>query len=272
MAQSPPDELRNTTGVMTMMLMFGGAVGLLARRATHTWTGAGVFVWWGTSLAIVPLARAFLRAQCARKSWWGHPVVVLGAGEGRPHARARTARPTSGFRSSPGHGAGRRSHPARDPSRSAEQRSGRHRGPFRDPGNRSPGNPVAPRCDFASARIRDCCRVRTHPPDADPARHSRAPSEPAPGPASLGSHSRLLGVARPRGTFAEIDGVPVVGDFAWPPSSRSACTSRTPCWPCPKQVRTTSSSSSSVSVARSRTCSSSPISLASRVSVSPRRT
>lgn len=54
---------------------------------------------WLLTLVMAPLARATTRSLFARRSWWGCPVVVLGAGPvGRRVVQAMRARPELGLR------------------------------------------------------------------------------------------------------------------------------------------------------------------------------
>jgi lipopolysaccharide/colanic/teichoic acid biosynthesis glycosyltransferase len=98
MAPSPPDELRNATAATTLALSCVGAVTLL-HGGRHAWSLPLCTVTWAAALLLVPLARALVRSQCARRSWWGHPVVVLGAGKtGRLVVRTLRANPRCGLK------------------------------------------------------------------------------------------------------------------------------------------------------------------------------
>jgi Undecaprenyl-phosphate galactose phosphotransferase WbaP len=100
MAPSPPDELRNMTATITLMYLCAEAVTLLhGFRGSHVWPFAWIAASWATSLAVLPLARAALRARCAHRPWWGHPVVVLGAAKtGRLLVRVLRAQPRCGLK------------------------------------------------------------------------------------------------------------------------------------------------------------------------------
>lgn len=79
-ALRPAEELRRTTVAITAV-----CVGLLS--ATYLFKGdrgysrAVVISAWAFAIVLVPLARAMLREFFALKSWWGHPVLVFGAGK-----------------------------------------------------------------------------------------------------------------------------------------------------------------------------------------------
>ena len=99
MAQSPPDELRHMTSTITLMYLCAEAVTLLHGNGGHVWPFAWVASSWLASVATVPLARAALRANCAHRAWWGHPVVVLGAAKtGRMLVRVLRAQPQCGLK------------------------------------------------------------------------------------------------------------------------------------------------------------------------------
>ena len=100
MAQSVPDELRNMTATMTLMYLCAEAVTLLhGFRGSHVWPLPWIAASWATSIFAVPIARAILRAKCAHRPWWGHPVVVLGAAKtGRLLVRTLRAQPQCGLK------------------------------------------------------------------------------------------------------------------------------------------------------------------------------
>jgi lipopolysaccharide/colanic/teichoic acid biosynthesis glycosyltransferase len=80
---SPPEEIRRITHVVSLVYIGFCAVAWLEKTgylAFGVRRGAW-FVAWALSLVLVPLGRGLLRAKFAKKPWWGHPVVVLGAGK-----------------------------------------------------------------------------------------------------------------------------------------------------------------------------------------------
>lgn len=77
---SPVDELRRlcvtTTG---LYLALGSIIFLLREGTTYS---RGIFIMaWGLSMVLVWLSRVLTRHCFARRSWWGYPVLVLGAGK-----------------------------------------------------------------------------------------------------------------------------------------------------------------------------------------------
>jgi lipopolysaccharide/colanic/teichoic acid biosynthesis glycosyltransferase len=96
---TPPEELRRTTQVIT--LVFAG-IALVASRsdgAAFMVALESLSVQWAVSLVAVPLVRAAIRQTIASRSWWGHPVVVLGAGKtGRLLVRTLQKNPHLGLK------------------------------------------------------------------------------------------------------------------------------------------------------------------------------
>jgi lipopolysaccharide/colanic/teichoic acid biosynthesis glycosyltransferase len=99
MAASPPDELRLTTGALTLSVLGVAALAIFGDKATRLWTLFSLGVWWLSAVCLFPLMRALTRHMCARKDWWGHPVVVLGAARtGRLMVRTLQAQPSRGLK------------------------------------------------------------------------------------------------------------------------------------------------------------------------------
>jgi Undecaprenyl-phosphate galactose phosphotransferase WbaP len=75
---SPVEELRRLVLATTIVYLVGSASIVLARDADFS---RGVFLGgWGLTVIFVPVFRSGLRHFCAARSWWGVPVLVLGAG------------------------------------------------------------------------------------------------------------------------------------------------------------------------------------------------
>jgi exopolysaccharide biosynthesis polyprenyl glycosylphosphotransferase len=97
---SPPDEIRSTVARVT--LVFGG--GWIATTVTHVGpvspvTHGGWALGWLAAVVLVPMVRGILRSALAKKSWWGQPVVVMGAGKvGRAVVTMLQARPQLGLK------------------------------------------------------------------------------------------------------------------------------------------------------------------------------
>lgn len=79
---SPPEEIRSTT-VATTLVFFGSWIVAVFTRA-GAFSGLAHGAWllgWFIAVLLVPIARGVLRTTCAKKPWWGLPVVVFGAGK-----------------------------------------------------------------------------------------------------------------------------------------------------------------------------------------------
>jgi lipopolysaccharide/colanic/teichoic acid biosynthesis glycosyltransferase len=96
---TPPEELRRTTQVVTLVF-FG--IALVASRSDGPALVVALeslSVQWAVSLLAVPLVRAVIRQMVAARTWWGHPVVVLGAGKtGRLLVRTLQKNPHLGLK------------------------------------------------------------------------------------------------------------------------------------------------------------------------------
>lgn len=76
---NPVEEIRRL--VYATSGLFGMVLTVLFLTQEWLVTSRGVYVLsWLLALLLVPLGRALLRHLCARRSWWGVPVVVLGGG------------------------------------------------------------------------------------------------------------------------------------------------------------------------------------------------
>jgi Undecaprenyl-phosphate galactose phosphotransferase WbaP len=75
-----PAELRRATLCSTILFLILAVSTTSLRGAHHlvTWT---LFVALTLSVALVPLSRALVRQLCSRRSWWGVPAVIFGAGD-----------------------------------------------------------------------------------------------------------------------------------------------------------------------------------------------
>jgi lipopolysaccharide/colanic/teichoic acid biosynthesis glycosyltransferase len=97
---SPPDEIRSTTGVITLVYLGSWMISVAARVVSAKSLSHGA---WAVSLFIsvllVPLVRGVLRSTFAKREWWGHSVVVIGAGRvGRAVVETLLRRPQLGLR------------------------------------------------------------------------------------------------------------------------------------------------------------------------------
>jgi Undecaprenyl-phosphate galactose phosphotransferase WbaP len=75
---TPVEEVRATVAAATAVFaaLVTAVVALLGDGAASL----ALMAVWGLLIGFTPLLRAALRALCAERSWWGCPVVVLGAG------------------------------------------------------------------------------------------------------------------------------------------------------------------------------------------------
>jgi lipopolysaccharide/colanic/teichoic acid biosynthesis glycosyltransferase len=97
---SPPDEIRNTTLTITLVY-FGSWLASVATRPEEFGRVAHGYwlVAWFLSVLLVPVARGALRSKLCKKSWWGRPVIVLGAGRvGRTVVTTLQSRPQLGLK------------------------------------------------------------------------------------------------------------------------------------------------------------------------------
>ncbi len=79
-AMSPVEELRRLTLTTTLLyLLLGSAIFLF--RDIELYSRAAFLMAWLLSMLFVIIGRYGIRALCARQSWWGYPVVVMGAGK-----------------------------------------------------------------------------------------------------------------------------------------------------------------------------------------------
>ena len=77
---NPADELRRATLATTLGYVAIAAATFMMRGGEYYSRGIFVIAWL-LSLMSVPLGRALVRKFFAPMSWWGYPVVVLGAGK-----------------------------------------------------------------------------------------------------------------------------------------------------------------------------------------------
>ena len=97
-ALSPVEELRRTSlAISAVCLVIVAATYLL--HVEPGYSRAVLFGFWTISLFLVPLGRALMRGLFARKAWWGHPVLVFGAGKtGRMLVRTLQRHPGLGLK------------------------------------------------------------------------------------------------------------------------------------------------------------------------------
>jgi lipopolysaccharide/colanic/teichoic acid biosynthesis glycosyltransferase len=96
---SPPDEIRRMT--LSTSLVYAGLtiVVLLQRGAFAPYVHLTQLAALAVTIFLLPVGRALLRHLFDKKPWWGHPVVVLGAGKvGRSLVRTLKGRPQLGLK------------------------------------------------------------------------------------------------------------------------------------------------------------------------------
>jgi len=209
-ADSPPEQLRNSTLAVSLSVIGVTAVAVFGDRATRLWTLLTLFTFWLSASVLVPIVRAFVRRWCARRSWWGHPVVVLGAARtGRLIVRTLQAQPERGLRPV----FMLDDDPAKQGTLRASLTNERQSVEVR--------SMVGSALDLISPQLLatamadlalDPGSTPSIPPVSE--RTSRTSSMP---PAGLRTSVTSAAPARARGMFAEVEGVPVVGDLSLAP-------------------------------------------------------
>ncbi len=98
-APSPPEEIRLTTTGITAVYLGDAAIALFGMQWIPPHVHVILTVQWAIAVVAIPITRALVRQRYSKRPWWGHPVVVLGAGKtGRILVRALLNRPQVGLR------------------------------------------------------------------------------------------------------------------------------------------------------------------------------
>lgn len=99
MAKSTPDEIRDVVFATSLVHLGASLLSTLGDLPIVKW---GVFVrgvWWVATLFLVPVIRSLVRNKLCTQAWWGIPVCVLGAAKtGRLIVRTLKAQPRSGLK------------------------------------------------------------------------------------------------------------------------------------------------------------------------------
>ncbi len=97
---SPPDEIRGSTTAISVVYIGGWLIAALTRSVGlkgllhEAW-----LVGWAISVVMVPIVRGIVRSILSKKPWWGHAVVVFGAGKvGRSVVALLQNRPQLGLK------------------------------------------------------------------------------------------------------------------------------------------------------------------------------
>ncbi len=73
-------EIKNLTYSITIVFALLGTLTFLI-RGDFAFSRMVFLMSWAISIILVPLARSFVRNTFANKSWWGIPVIIIGAGK-----------------------------------------------------------------------------------------------------------------------------------------------------------------------------------------------
>lgn len=96
--RNPADELRKLS-ISTSVVYGALAVTIFLLKDAATYSRGTFLLAWSDTLILVPLLRAVMRSAWARKPWWGHPVVIVGArGVAVAIAATLESQPELGFR------------------------------------------------------------------------------------------------------------------------------------------------------------------------------
>ncbi len=96
---SPSEEIRRCTLTISLIYLGSWAIAVSRNGAFQTMPHLAWLVGWLTSVVLVPVGRGLLRSECAKRPWWGQPVVVFGAGKvGRAVVSTLQHRPQLGLK------------------------------------------------------------------------------------------------------------------------------------------------------------------------------
>lgn len=223
MAKSTPDEIRDIVFATSLVHLGASLLSTLGNLPIVKW---GVFVravWWLGTLFLVPVIRSLVRNKLCVQPWWGIPVCVLGAAKtGRLIVRTLKAQPRSGMKpvmmlddDHAKHGTLRASFTNEVMDVYSVNVSAAH---FMSESQRSAladdifgSDSDVPSGPISSDHI---------PTSQPPSWHSKVnTSDEFLGPESQVKLPRATAEASlfPRGKFAEVEGVPIVGDLSLAP-------------------------------------------------------
>lgn len=99
MAKSTPDEIRDIVFAASLVHLMASLLSTLGDLPIVAWGVMVRGIWWTATLFLVPVIRAVVRGKLSTQPWWGIPVCVLGAAKtGRLVVRTLKAQPRSGLK------------------------------------------------------------------------------------------------------------------------------------------------------------------------------
>jgi lipopolysaccharide/colanic/teichoic acid biosynthesis glycosyltransferase len=99
MSKSTPDEIRDIVFAASLVHLGASVLSTLGDLPIVKWGVLVRSVWWGATLFLVPVIRSLVRNYFSVQPWWGIPVCVLGAAKtGRLVVRTLKAQPRSGLK------------------------------------------------------------------------------------------------------------------------------------------------------------------------------
>ena len=99
MAKSTPDEIRDIVFAASLVHLMASLLSTLGDLPIVAWGVMVRGIWWTATLFLVPVIRSIVRGKLSTQPWWGIPVCVLGAAKtGRLVVRTLKAQPRSGLK------------------------------------------------------------------------------------------------------------------------------------------------------------------------------
>jgi len=99
LARSTPDELRITVTSTALIQLTIAAMAMPRILLISQWCILARITWLVLTCALVPIARGIVRGNLSSQPWWGIPVIVLGAAKtGRLVVRTLKAQPRNGLK------------------------------------------------------------------------------------------------------------------------------------------------------------------------------
>jgi lipopolysaccharide/colanic/teichoic acid biosynthesis glycosyltransferase len=99
MAKSTPDEIRDVVFASSLVHLGASLLATLGDLPIVRWGALVRSTWWLATLVLVPIFRSLVRNWLCVQPWWGIPVCVLGAAKtGRLIVRTLKAQPRSGLK------------------------------------------------------------------------------------------------------------------------------------------------------------------------------